>query len=328
MTVPEQPEQQESSNQPETQASVPTAVPMPPEPTRTAGPESFAANVERLVAEGKLTEAEAAELLEPAHEPVAAASRPSVALSKQETETGGVPEDLHLEVAGYSLSVIHDPSLHGPQLSASQDGVLDLRSGPDGWTVKRLSHGWELRLRAVLSLPWSPRNVRAEVSGGSLTLPELRGVADLEVSGGNATLSAAAELRGEVSGGNLMAGEVSGELRLEVSGGNATVERASALRAEVNGGNLSWTGRLDTGNHSVEVNGGQATLRLSEASSVEVRAESTLGGVSASFPLRKSGGMMHATYHGLLGSGGARLKCEVNAGQIRLMTDAASGVGA
>jgi|GEM_PF-2072225 len=320
MTTPEQPEPQEVSSQPESQVSVPAA-----EAAQPAAPESFAANVERLVAEGKLTEAEAAELLEPAHEPAAAAVRPPVLLGKQ--ETGGIPEDLHLEVAGYSLSVVHDPSLHGPQLSASQDGLLDLRSGPDGWTVKRLQHGWELRLRAVLSLPWSPRNVRAEVSGGSLTLPELRGAAYLEVSGGNATLSAAAELRGEISGGNLMAGEVSGDLRLEVSGGNATIERASALRAEVNGGNLSWSGRLDTGSHSVEVNGGQATLRLSEASSVEVRAESTLGGVSASFPLQKSGGMMHATYHGLLGSGGARLKCEVNAGQIRLMSDGA-GVGA
>ena len=70
MTEPEQPEMQPETSpldlsKPEVQPpAVPTA-PAPPDVPAHPGPESFSANVERLVAEGKLTAAEAAELLEP-----------------------------------------------------------------------------------------------------------------------------------------------------------------------------------------------------------------------------------------------------------------------
>ena len=168
--------------------------------------------------------------------------------------------------------------------------------------------------------PFMARDVEAEVSGGNLTLSSISGLARLEVSGGNITVGETGSLRAEVSGGNLTAGHVIGDLQLEVNGGNLSVTHSASLRAEVNGGQLSWAGRLVSGKHTVEVNGGQATLLLDDDSSVTVDAESTLGGVSASFPLRKTGGMMHSTYSGVLGGGEARLSCEVNAGQIRLVT--------
>ena len=305
--------------------------------------EAFATHVERLVAEGKLTAVEAAELLEPVQEPTNAEP---VSAGWSGTETGGsavtlikgsghaepsgqpvghgaqagteVPPDLTLEVSGYGLQVVRDDSLAQPHLTANHDGVLRLQSGASGWKVSRNdSRGWGLK--AVLSLPFMARDVRAEISGGNLTLPDISGLARIEVSGGNATLGRAGGLKAEVSGGNLTAGHVIGDLVLEVNGGNLSVRHSSALRAEINGGQLTWAGRLDAGQHTLEVNGGQATLHLDEGSSVQVRAESTLGGVSSSFPLQKTGGMMHAQYSGTLGGGEASLKCEVNAGQIRLV---------
>jgi hypothetical protein len=303
-----------------------------------AEPESFGAHVERLVAEGKLTAAEAAELLDPV-EAAPSTQQPSAEQSNQQTvqlakeaafdqsqtasgqpAAGTVPPDLRLEVEGYSLQVVHDPSLSAPRLTASKSGVLELRAGPAGWSIERAQHGLFWGLKAVLSLPFVARDVQAEVSGGNLTLASISGQARLEVSGGNATLGTSGSLRAEVSGGNLSAGAVTGSLELEVNGGNLSVAHSAALRAEVNGGQLSWAGRLGSGKHSLEVNGGQATLRLDAESSVTVEAESTLGGVSASFPLQKSGGMMHSTYSGVLGGGEARLRCEVNAGQIRLVS--------
>ncbi len=320
MTNPEQPDQPEVSE---------SAAPIhgPPEAEvqaaaqEAAGPgrEAFAAHVERLVAEGKLTAAEGADLLEPVQdEPVRATS--PVQLGKTPTPDGAVPPDLRLEIEGYSLQVVHDPSLNVPRLSASREGVLELCGGPAGWSIERSGHGLVWGLKAVLGLPFMARDVQAEVSGGNLTLSSISGLARLEVSGGNATLGQTGSLRAEVSGGNLTAGAVEGDLELEVNGGNLSVAHSASLRAEVNGGQLSWAGRLVSGRHSLEVNGGQATLRLDAASSVSVEAESTLGGVSASFPMHKSGGMMHSTYSGTLGGGEARLNCEVNAGQIRLVT--------
>ena len=325
MTEPEQPETQPETSpldlsKPEVQAPAVPAVPAHP------GPESFSANVERLVAEGKLTASEAAELLEPQEDadrsmPAASTgdgfSTQPMVLDK--TADGSVPPDLRLEVSGYSLQVLQDASLSQPRLTASRDGVLELRAAPGGWSIETLEHHRMWGLKAVLSLPFTPRDVHAEVSGGNLNLSSVSGQVRVEVSGGNVTLGASGGLRAEVSGGNLTAGEVGGDLRLEVNGGNMTVAGSAALRAEVNGGQLTWTGRLSSGEHGLEVNGGQATLHLEHGSSVTVRAEATLGGVSASFPLQKSGGMMHATYSGTLGGGEARLKCEVNAGQIRLV---------
>ena len=322
MTTPEQPERPQQTDQPQ-------------HPEQ----ESFAVHVERLVTEGKLTRAEAAELLEPVHDE-AARQADALALAHEairletvrpdavDLEKGAAsdtPPDLTLDVSGYGLQVVQDASLTQPRLTASRGGVLQLRAGPDGWTLRHVGHERAWGLKAVLSLPFMPRSVRAEVSGGNLTLPDISGAARIEVSGGNATLGGAAELQAEVSGGNLTAGVVSGALRLEVSGGNMSVAHSSALHAEINGGQLTWAGRLDAGQHTLEVNGGQATLRLSEGSSVQIQAESTLGGVSSSFPLQKTGGVMRAQYSGTLGGGAASLKCEVNAGQIRLVAEGADG---
>ena len=328
MTNPEQPSSEQPEQQPEvSETTEATAHTQPTPEVQEAEPvkEPFAAHVERLVAEGKLTAAEGADLLEPVHdEPVQAA--PAVQLSKAAYTGDSVPPDLRLEIEGYSLQVVHDPSLSAPRLSASKEGVLELCGGTSGWSIGRTDSGMVWGLKAVLGLPFVARDVEAEVSGGNLTLSSISGLARLEVSGGNITVAETGSLRAEVSGGNLSAGAVTGPLELEVNGGNLSVAHSASLRAEINGGQLSWAGRLDSGRHTVEVNGGQATLRLDAASSVSIEAESTLGGVSASFPLHKTGGMMHSTYSGALGSGEAKLKCEVNAGQIRLVTESSEGM--
>lgn len=319
MTTPEGPDAQHPEVQPPEEQATPQVT---ERPASSREPESFAANVERLVAEGKLTAAEAAELLEPVQpDPEPSAAPTQVMLHKTGgREDLGVPPDLRLDVSGYGLRVIYDPSLPEPRLTSNHEGQLHLRAGPDGWSVSGRGRHRGLNLQAVLSLPFTPRDVRADVSGGNLNLMGVSGAARIEVSGGNATLGNAGELRAEVSGGNLTAGAVAGALEVEVNGGNLSVAGASELRAEVNGGQLSWVGRLEGGRHKLEVNGGQATLRLDPGSNVALEAKATLGGISASFPLQKTGGMLQASYTGMLGSGSARLDCEVNAGQIRLVT--------
>ncbi|GGJ75379.1 hypothetical protein [Deinococcus aquiradiocola] len=288
--------------------------------------EPFELHVQRLVTEGKLTPEEAAELLAPAHpEPRSvSAAQPGtqgVQLAKAApAPSGDTPPDLRLDVAGYALQVLHDASLTEPRLTATHDGILSLRATPDGWTVDQRSGTRLLGLKAVLSLPFAPRHARAEVSGGSLSLPTLSGTARLEVSGGNATLGGATELRAEVSGGNLTSGAVTGSATLEVNGGNLSVTGTTALHGEVNGGNLRWGGLLTDGHHRLEVNGGQATLTLDPGSDLTFDADVTLGNVTSSFPVQKTGGMMHAHYHGTLGNGRAVLSCQVNAGQVRLVT--------
>ncbi len=315
----------------------------------------FVCKSKTLVAQGKLTPEEAADLLgegaeasgpadlntppEPAQQPaqphfVAGPQMPNIPgipavapmLGKlvnklvrevaphQESDT---PDDLRLEVAGYSLIVSVEPGLSTPQLGGDTEG-LSLRSSAKGWTVDQ-ERGLRFGNRRVtLSVPFAPRHVRAEVSGGQLVLPDVLGELQAEVSGGNLRAGNVGHLKAEISGGNLNAGAVAGNLHLEINGGNGKVERSRTLIAEVNGGMLNWAGLLTEGQHRVEVNGGAANLTLETGSSLQLSAEVTVGQLVSNFPTTKRGGMLNATYSGILGSGAAALSCQVSAGQVRL----------
>lgn len=286
--------------------------------------ESFRAQVERLVAEGKLTPEEAAGLLEGAvEEAVSGDQELSVQTSPaQEHGSGDTPPDLVLKVSGYTLTVLHDAGLSIPQLSASRNGELRLTATPEGWRVERVSRqqsSWT-SLRAILSVPFAPRHVRARVDGGHLTLPDLGGEMVADVNGGNLRMGRAASLKADVNGGNLTASEMGGPTQLSVNGGNLSLEDARTLNASVNGGNLKWAGTLMGGDHRVEVNAGNASLHLLPGSSVQLDADVTVGAFKADFPTHKQGSFLNTRHAGQLGGGDARLSCRVTAGQLKVVT--------
>lgn len=286
--------------------------------------ESFREQVERLVAEGKLTAEEAAGLLETdGNGPEDFSASPAdLYITSTSAGNGDVPPDLDLRVTGYNLSVVFDAGVSQPQLSANRDGELSLTATAEGWKVTRIGrpphHGESLR--AILTVPFAPRHVRARVEGGNLTLPDLGGEVRAEVSGGNVRMGRAASLQANVNGGNLTAAEMGGPTHLTVNGGNLTLEGGQALTASVNGGNLRWTGHLTGGDHRLEVNAGNATLHLLPGSSLNVQAEVTVGAFKADFPTHKSGGFLNNRYTGQLGGGAAQLSCRVAAGQVKVVT--------
>jgi hypothetical protein len=330
---------------------------------------AFRQQVETLVAQGKLTPEEAADLLgeggERAAPSMAAPAEPAAPApveAPKATNLPGIPaipgmpavgsvinklvdrfvkeiaphnqtdtpDDLRIEVSGYSLIVSTVDGLTVPQLGGETEG-LQLRATPKGWTVER-EGGVSIRFgsvhRATLSVPFVPRYVKAEVSGGQLVLPDISGALEAEVSGGNLRVGDVGHLKAEVSGGNLNAGSVAGNLHLEINGGNGTIAHSKTLIAEVNGGLLTWSGLLDSGQHRLEINGGAATLNLAAGSSVQLSAEVTVGQLVSNFATSKRGGLLNATYTGTLGSGAAGLSCQVAAGQVRLHAADASAAEA
>jgi len=284
--------------------------------------ESFRAQVERLVAEGKLTAEEAAGLLEGQEVEAGAPDLPGMGAHTTAPGDGDTPPDLILKVNGYTLTVLHDAGLAAPQLSASHDGELMLTATPQGWRVERVSRhqGHWAGLRAILTLPFALRHVRARVEGGNLTLPDLGGEMIADVNGGNLRMGRAASLKADVNGGNLTASEMGGPTHLSVNGGNLTLEDAQTLNASVNGGNLKWAGTLSGGDHRVEVNAGNASLHLLPGSSVQLDADVTVGAFKADFPTHKQGSFLNTRHAGQLGGGDARLSCRVTAGQLKVVT--------
>ncbi|GGM09683.1 hypothetical protein [Deinococcus aerophilus] len=285
-------------------------------------PEDFRSQVQRLVAEGKLTAEEAAGLLEPTQHSAEPEAFMPLPPGEQPDAT---PPDLDLVVSGYSLNVVHDSSVQGPQLSANTEGAVTLNATGQGWRVARSSDQggnwthWN-NVKAILSVPFAPRHVRARVDGGNLTLPDLSGEMQADVNGGNIRMGRAAGLKADVNGGNLTAAEMNGPTHLSVNGGNLTLTGAQTLNASVNGGNLKWAGVLSGGDHRVEVNAGNATLHLLPGSGLRVNADVTMGAFKADFPTSQSGGFMSTRHAGQFGDGSATLSCKVALGQIKLVT--------
>lgn len=284
--------------------------------------ENFRAQVERLVAEGKLTPEEAAGLLEGSEVQAAGAELPP--MQAHYTASGeDTPPDLRLEVSGFTLQVVEDTSVVSPQLHVSEEDRLLLEATPQGWRVARRPEqrlvGWS-NLKAILTVPFVPRHVAARVEGGNLTLPDIAGEMRADVNGGNVRMGRAGSLHAEVNGGNLNAADIAGPAHLTVNGGNLTLTRAGSLNASVNGGNLKWAGQLTGGDHRLEVNAGNASLHLLPGSSVQLNADVTVGAFKADFPTRKQGGFLNTRHSGQVGDGQARLSCQVAAGQVKVVT--------
>ncbi|GGL01903.1 hypothetical protein [Deinococcus radiotolerans] len=282
----------------------------------------FHAHVQRLVAEGKLTPEEAQGLLEDTQDLPHPQPQPATALVASDVPTDA-GRDLHLLIKGYSLTVLTDPALTTPHLAANEEGRLTLDHTPQGWRVARVpgqQHVGGSSLKAILTLPFTPGHVNAEVSGGNLTLPDLAGSLRAQVNGGNVRMGRAQSLHADVNGGNLNAAEMSGPTTVSVNGGNLSLTGARTLNASVNGGNLSWTGQLSGGDHRVEVNAGNVKLHLQPGSSVHLDAHLTMGSFKADFPTGKSGGFLNTRHTGQLGSGDARLNCQITAGSLKVVT--------
>lgn len=282
--------------------------------------ESFRAQVERLVAEGKLTAEEAQGLLEGSGEQAAPPEDPAAsAVAAGRAEANQTPPHLILEVGGYTLRVVVDERVARPQLNASEEGRLTLEETAQGWRVARRGgerfFGWS-SLSAILTVPFEPHDAQVTVGGGSVSLPELRGSAHLRVGGGSVTLERAAELQAQVGGGSLRAGDIAGRAALTLGGGSARLGGAGSLVGTVAGGSLAWNPRLIGGEHTLTVAGGSARIDLQPGSGVSLHAQATAGSVKASFPLQKSGQYATHTYSGVLGDGGASLRVKVAGGSL------------
>lgn len=285
--------------------------------------EDFRSQVQRLVAEGKLTAEEAQGLLENTGDQNTGVQYREVDVQYDTSGEGNVSQNLVLEVSGYTLQVVQDEQVSHPTLHANQDGMLLLEATPQGWRVSRRPAHQVIgvsNLRAILAVPFMPAHVQAKVSGGNLSLPDIAGEMSARVNGGNINMGQAASLQADVNGGNLNATEMHGPTHLSVNGGNLTLTGAHSLNASVNGGNLKWAGVLNSGDHRVEVNAGNVTLNLQPGSSVRVDAHVTVGGFKADFPTEKHGSFVTTRHTGQYGGGDALLSCKVAAGQLKVIT--------
>lgn len=293
--------------------------------------DNFREQVQKLVAEGKLTAEEAEALLgarvsseRASNDRVPPAPQPAgdtrnthddapISLVKAESGAdivasgGAVPPRLHLHVAGYSLEVIVEEGRSAPELRVNVEGRLQLLGNGEGWHVSRIPKTWEDR-----SDGWVERVLQGFIQEAPLR-------AELRVPTG------ITEVEAKVQGGNLsLAGVPGATVHAKVQGGNLTLADAGEVQAKVQGGNLNWNALVQRGNHDLVVQGGNANLKLLPGSSLRLDGDVTAGNLSAAgFPVTKTGrDPVSASYQGVLEDGRASLSLKVQGGNIRIAAPA------
>lgn len=140
--------------------------------------------------------------------------------------------------------------------------------------------------------------------------------------GGNMTLSdLSASLALHVAGGHLHVTNVTGAIAAKAVGGQADLTdiRSSSLDVTVMGGSVSVTiGTITEGTVDLNTVGGNITLRLPTASAFDVDAEAKHGSIRTNLPIvvesKHFGERLKGTYHG----GGATIRLYAKAGHVEL----------
>lgn len=286
----------------------------------------FRSHVQRLVEEGKLSEEDAASLLEGSEE--LGPEHTDIEMAIELEKYGGeVPNNLDLHIDGYHLQVLVDTSMTEPILKVSEEEKLTLQATEQGWKVSRVKgdfvFGWS-NLRGVLTVPFQPIDTKAIVGGGSLKLPSVSGMVRAKVGGGHLEMQDAAQLSVSIGGGNLHAGHIAGQAEISMGGGNAKIASAQGLNGSLAGGNLQCQLNLQQGQYHFSLAGGNVKLFLDPQSNVDITAQSTAGSVKSDFPMNKKGQFVTYTYSTTLGTGAAALNVKLAAGNVAFLQKSSS----
>jgi hypothetical protein len=116
--------------------------------------------------------------------------------------------------------------------------------------------------------------------------------------------------------GNLRITGVKGDVAAEVQAGNCDLtEFRGPLNLKVTAGNVTARGRLDSGASAIRCQMGEVRVVLDKASSVRIRARTTMGEIS--FENVEAAGKSEVT----VGSGAGTLDCDCTMGTIRIAVE-------
>lgn len=129
-------------------------------------------------------------------------------------------------------------------------------------------------------------------------------------------MNPALPLAAKTQAGNLRISGVEGEVGAEVQAGNCDIAGfRGPLNLKVTAGNVTARGRLDGGASVIHCQMGEVHVALDKASSVRIRARSTMGEVSFENVEAVRGGET------TVGSGTGTLDCDCTMGTVRIAVD-------
>lgn len=253
--------------------------------------------IQALLAEGKITPAEAELLLEALGEAESAEARPdalndpsSAAAAPPSAAIGNGPERwVRVELSAGDLTIAVDNSLSEPQLH----GEVELQRDGENFVVRGRSGegplgGW---LGGILK--------RRDVA---ITLPVGFGVW-VAGAAGDVTIDDVPFVKGHLT---------AGDVNLRNVGGVDLVATSGDVDASL---------RLTQGEHSLKATSGDVDIRLLSGSSVQVEGRATSGSISLPPGFTSQGQLVVREFSGTVGSGRAKLKLNVISGDLDIEVD-------
>lgn len=240
------------------------------------------------VAAGKISAEEGAARLE-ALEPAVAVPSPSRASQAPAVDTGVKRVRVFARLG--NTEIIGDPSVS----YAVAEGPHKARQEGDTMLIEQSPLDDEPSFE--FSRPHGPVRMRRLDIGGKLIV----------------RMNPALALAARTQAGNLRINAMKGEIAAEVQAGNCDItEFRGPLNLKVTAGNVTAAGLLDRGASSVRCQMGEVRVVLDKASSVRIRARTTMGEIS--FDNIESDGKTELT----VGSGAGTLDCDCTMGTIRI----------
>ncbi|MGH7761807.1 MAG: hypothetical protein ACREOY_10405 [Candidatus Dormibacteraceae bacterium] len=129
-------------------------------------------------------------------------------------------------------------------------------------------------------------------------------------------MNPALALAAKTQAGNLQINGMKGAVTAEVQAGNCAIEAfGGPLNLKVTAGNVTATGHLDKGESAIRCQMGEVHVVLDKASSVRVRARTTMGEIAFE-NVERAG-----KHEGIIGSGAGTLECDCTMGTIRIAVE-------
>jgi len=245
--------------------------------------EAFEARVRELVDQGKLTAEEARGLLG------AEAAPPTLEVAAEVA-----PARVSIELTHGAVSVRGRAGLAQPRLVRASDAV-SLTATAAGWTVQH---------RPVRDIGSALDWVRAGLSSISSANVELEVPADLPL------------LEVRTVAGDVEVEDVAGNVRVNVTAGDVDLDGVSGFDVTARTGSVRVRGRIQLGEHRIQLYTGDAELVLEPGSSAELELSTVMGRLDArDLELRRAAGLARA-HEATVGAGDARIAIATVTGDV------------
>lgn len=147
-------------------------------------------------------------------------------------------------------------------------------------------------------------------------------VLDLDTSGGSITIEGKidGDVRADTSGGSISVGDGTGYLNLDTSGGSITVGRAlGKLRADTSGGSIrvAYIGP-DASDVNCDTSGGSIRIGVDPAGNFDLNADTSGGRVQVEGLTFTATKLSKTHASGRINNGGARLRADTSGGSITI----------